>query len=130
VERVRTILIVDDDEEICDFLVFEFTRRGWRASFALDGDAAWARLGTESFDVVLSDVKMPVADGLTLLGRIRALAAAPVFILMSGYHEIERDDPRAAGVADIVNKPFGVEELFQSIERSLGKRSEGGGAGG
>ncbi len=124
-ERTRTVLIVDDDEEICDFLVFEFTRRGWLAVFARNGDAAWSRLTAELVDLVLSDVKMPQSDGLSLLGRVRALDRRPLFILMSGYHEVTRGDPRADGVDAIINKPFGVDELFQLIERALSARAGG-----
>ena len=113
----------------CDFLVFEFTRRGWLAVFALDGNAAWRRLGAERFDVVLSDVKMPVADGLSLLGRVRALADRPAFVLMSGYSELERGDARAADADGIINKPFGVEELLALVDRSLSRRAGAGAAG-
>ena len=126
-ERTRTVLIVDDDEEICDFLVYEFTRRGWFALFARNGDAAWSRLTAQLVDVVLSDVKMPVADGLSLLGRVRALERRPLFVLMSGYHEVQAGDPRAAGVDAIINKPFGTDELFALIERSLSVRAGAGG---
>lgn len=124
--RARSILIVDDDDEICDFLTFEFARRGWQAAFALDGDAAWACLTKQRFDVVVSDVRMPVSDGLSLLRRVRTLDVRPAFILMSGYTDIERMDPQSLDADAIVAKPFDVEELVQRVDLSLAKRLDAG----
>jgi two-component system, NtrC family, response regulator HydG len=127
VQRPRSILIVDDDEEICDLLSFEFKRRGWRPEVSHDGESAWARLAQGPVDVVVSDVKMPVADGLSLLARVGVLGARPVFILISGYSEIESSDTRARAADAVLTKPFDLEELVQAIDRSLSVRSSAGG---
>jgi DNA-binding NtrC family response regulator len=117
-ERSRSILIVDDDEGVCDLLVWEFARRGWAPTFAVDGEAAWARLREHPVDVVVSDVRMPAGDGLTLLARARTLAERPVFVLLTAYGPL--CEPAADGQ---LGKPFSVEELVALVDRCLTERA-------
>jgi DNA-binding response OmpR family regulator len=127
VEERRSILIVDDEEEICDFLVFEFHTRGWRAEFALDGESAWEKINRDPVDVVLSDVRMPVVDGFALLERVRGMPVQPAFLLVTGFSEIDDDAARAIGADGIVIKPFDVEELVRTLGRCLAGRAAVGG---
>jgi two-component system response regulator YesN len=127
----KSILIVDDEEDICDFLVYEFAARGWHTAFALDGESAWQHLRQEPVDVVVSDVKMPISDGLALLKRARGMNEPPVFLLITGYSALDERASAGDEQADaILAKPFSLDQLIQLVDRCLAERAATGAAGG
>lgn len=107
------ILIVDDDRPLADALRMLFADEGYTVSVAHDGAAALELLARESTDVVLTDVQMPVVDGLTLLGQIRARGLGVPVVLMSAGHL-----PVEAGAPFFV-KPFDADALLDMVARCL-----------
>ena len=66
------ILIVDDNERLCEILREEFVEEGYEVDMAHDGQAGIAALGAASYDLVVLDLRMPVMDGLDALGKMLA----------------------------------------------------------
>ena len=108
------VLLVDDEEGIREILAESLTDYGLRVKTASNGLEALVLLKEYRFDVVLSDIKMPKMDGLTLFTRIRSMDSArrPTLILMTGANESP-----VSGVADeILLKPFSVADFLKMVE--------------
>jgi len=119
------ILIADDDPLVVDSLRRVIERMNHEAVSAASVSAALEAVQSQSFDVVLCDVKMPDGSGLKVLSDIRASASAPEVIIMTGY-----GDPDGAELAikkgawDYLEKPLSVKEVTLVIERALQYRDK------
>ena len=122
-ERLR-ILVVDDDEDVRDFVETVLMREEIEACFAADGAAALALLGSREFDLLLTDVRMPGIDGHQLACRARALRPALRALFMSAYRDDRELDPALDG---FVEKPFRPRELLGCIFEIAGRRADRGG---
>ena len=114
----RRILIVDDDQLLRDSLKRHLARH-FAVATAADGREALTWLAHQEFDAVVSDVDMPVMDGLALRTEVmtRYPALGQRFLLMSGcVPHWRRIDPTIHFIA----KPFTIDELRQAIEEMLG----------
>ncbi|HET7853402.1 MAG TPA: response regulator [Candidatus Methylomirabilis sp.] len=136
-EKVSTslqarILVVDDDEGAREFLVDFLRRRGYSVERAPDGERAWTLLNAGPWcDLVITDLNMPVMDGLQLLQRIRERLLPVEVILWTaspGYGLNER--AQELKVVAVLTKGEGLDKLLRSVELALtaryGKRGEGG----
>jgi len=116
------ILVVDDEPDVCAFVCRGLELDGHETKTAADGAAALAALRASGadFDMLVSDIKMPVMDGIQL-----ALAAsrdwpAPTIVLMTAYA-----DQRARAhnldtmIADVLLKPFSLDELQARVRAAL-----------
>jgi CheY-like chemotaxis protein len=115
------VLIAEDEQPVRELLVRALALDGHDVEAAPDGAAALERLSTEGpFDLLLTDIRMPVMDGIAL-----ALAAARdnpdlAIILMTGYAgERERAQGLDALVHDVVLKPFSLAVIKQSLRQAL-----------
>jgi len=87
---VKRILFVDDESKILDGIrrMLHTERARWDLQFAVGGDAALKACEVGTFDVVISDMRMPGMDGATLLGHIRDRYPSTARIILSGYSEV------------------------------------------
>jgi PAS domain S-box-containing protein len=124
-EKCR-ILIVDDDPQVCALLTDLIQNEGYEVCSASDGASAWKLVESFGPDVVLSDVVMPVVDGIELCRQIKQdkrTACIPV-LLFSGQRNA-LDDSMAgltAGADDYLNVPFRNEELLVKVARLAERR--------
>ncbi|UCF79177.1 MAG: sigma-54-dependent Fis family transcriptional regulator, partial [Candidatus Eiseniibacteriota bacterium] len=79
------ILIVDDDETMCQFLSIMLTKEGYHVTTASDGQSAIEKVRDGNFDVAITDIKMPGMDGLQVLDAIKAIEPRIPVIIMTGY---------------------------------------------
>jgi HD-like signal output (HDOD) protein len=117
---MRRILFVDDDPNVLEGLrdALRSRRREWRMVFVDGGESALAELERDAYDVVVSDMRMPVMDGAELLSRVRRHQPHTVRIVLTGYADGD-GAARAATVAHrFLSKPCDVNELSSVIERS------------
>jgi HD-like signal output (HDOD) protein/ActR/RegA family two-component response regulator len=119
------ILFVDDEPNILQGLrrMLHGVAAAWDLEFALGGEAALAVLQERSFDVVVSDMRMPGMDGAALLARVKAQWPATVRIVLSGYSEHEHVLRSMHEVHQYLRKPFDSEQLKAVIGRSLRLRA-------
>jgi DNA-binding NtrC family response regulator len=83
------ILLVEDELNMARTLAKNLERAGHAVEHAPHGEAALARLGAASFDVVLTDLKMPVMDGMALLHAMHERGLGPAVVVLTGYGTIE-----------------------------------------
>ncbi|MBX9581856.1 MAG: response regulator transcription factor [Gemmataceae bacterium] len=118
------LLVVEDEDEIADFLVRGLREEGFTVERAADGHDGWHRLSTESWDVVLLDWWLPGVEGLTLLQRYRQSGrTTPVLFLTARDAIPDRVRGLDAGADDYLRKPFAFEELLARV-RALVRRPD------
>jgi len=114
------ILIVDDEELMRDSLSETLGRTGHSVDAVADGQGALARLGGSSYDLILTDLKMPGIDGLDLLRRVREESGDVPVVLMTAYATIETAvEAMKRGAFDYIVKPFDGDALRVVVDRAL-----------
>ena len=119
-----TVLIVDDEDGIRDFLRSAFQAEGYTVLVAGDGEAALQVCEACRPDVVLLDLMMPKLDGLGFLHEFRrrhGVDACPIIIMSAVSTAVEHAE--AAGVTGAVVKPFDLEDLIVMVEGALPQRA-------
>jgi DNA-binding NtrC family response regulator len=118
---VAKILIVDDDEQLRELLVEALTEAGHSVTTAGNGKDALVILGHQTFDLIVSDVQMPLMNGIELLQWVRANVKIPM-IMMSGFSRLlELIKPKDIGAKAFLPKPFQPEDLISVVENALTK---------
>ena len=112
------VLIVDDEETICEALCAWLTKEGYRVQAALSGAQALALLEEQYYDLFLLDIKMPGMDGLELLAKVREKQSDAVVIMITAHGSIQTAvEAMKRGASDYLCKPFDPEELTILMER-------------
>ncbi len=116
---VTRILVVDDEENLRHLLSEMLTHEGYEVVTACDGEEALARLTDESFDLVLSDVRMPRLDGWGFLGALSERNRPPVVIMMSAYGDRDTAlNVMKLGAYDYVSKPFTTDDVLLTLRKA------------
>src|SRR5689334_22998936 len=113
---MRTVLVIDDDDDVADLISDVLRDRGHTVFAAPDGEHALARLGAVGIDVILLDLSLPDMSGdefLEMRERVPRLATTRVVIL-SGSEEAST--MAASRNLAILRKPFGAQELLRVVE--------------
>lgn len=117
------ILVVEDDQDMRDFIEEILLEQGYAVSTAANGKEALDRIDETSFPIIVSDLKMPVMDGITLLAEISARdVLQPFVILITAFGDI--DDAIkliSRGAYDYIIKPFKMEQLLISVRKAAGE---------
>ena len=114
------VLVVDDEQSMCEFLHAELSTRGFDTIFRTNADEAFALLGAEEFDVVVTDLNMCGMGGLGLCTRIVENRPDIPVIVITAFGSLETAVATIrAGAFDFVTKPFNIDELLLAIERSI-----------
>ncbi len=114
------ILVVEDDKDMRDFIQEILVERGYRVTPAANGKEALDRLDERNFSIIVSDLKMPIMDGITLLDKINTREAIkPFIILITAFGDIE-DAVKLInkGAYDYLIKPFKMEQLMIAVKRA------------
>ncbi len=114
----RNILVVDDDNYIRLFLEETLVNSGYKVEQAENGEAALAMVKNSLPDLVLSDLKMPKMDGLTLLTELQKLEHPPGVIIITAYGTVETAvEAMKNGAFDYLTKPFSITEINSRLSR-------------
>ncbi len=114
------VLVVDDEKVIREILSDFLSLEGFFVSTAPDGLAALECLKEESFDMVISDLKMPNIGGLELLEKIKLEHENILTVIMTGFGTVETAiEAMKKGAYDYILKPFNVEEVIHIVHRGL-----------
>nr|WP_320017428.1 HD domain-containing phosphohydrolase [uncultured Desulfobacter sp.] len=117
-----SLLLVDDEASLLRLFKSTLGRSGYHCQVADNGEAALQLLEKQPFDVVVTDIAMPVMDGMALTKKVIESYGANV-IVMTGKSDIYKYDQFISiGASDFVEKPFTVEELELRIRRVLNER--------
>ena len=117
------VFLVDDDASLCETLALGLSKRGYEVAWATAADAAFARLLAEDFDVVVTDVRMPGTDGLSLCQRVAANRPDVPVIVMTAFGSFDAAVAAIrAGAYDFISKPVLLDVLAIAIERAARTR--------
>jgi two-component system, OmpR family, response regulator CpxR len=117
--RSRAILMVDDDESLCE-LVQEFLHReGYTVTAVHDGASGLGAALEGNFGLVILDVMLPVLDGFAVLRQLRRQSTVPVIMLTARASEQDRVGGLGEGADDYLVKPFAAAELLARIRAVL-----------
>lgn len=119
------VLLVEDEALISDDISAALRDAGFIVDLARDGEDAWFKGDTESYDAIILDLGLPRMDGLSVLKRWRAAGmVTPILILSARGSWMERVDGIEAGADDYLPKPFEMAELIVRL-RALIRRAAG-----
>ena len=117
------VLIVDDDPQVRAVLSDVFQLTGYLPAVAENGKEGLERFRVERFPLVLTDIKMPIMDGIELFENVRALDPDTAVIILTGVGEIKTAiETLKAGAYDFIMKPVDLDELVIAAERALERR--------
>ncbi len=114
--RAPTVLIVDDEKALREFVQRNLEIRGFHTLSAANGLEALTIFRTQNIDLVILDLMMPHMDGLETILRIRQNSVVPIIVLSALGEEAEKIQALNLGADDYLTKPFGVGELLARIQ--------------
>jgi DNA-binding response OmpR family regulator len=114
-----SLLLVDDDKELCEMMKEFFARAGHRLDCEYDGRRGLACAASGTYDLVILDVMLPVIDGFSVLQQLRRRKDVPVILLTARVQHHDRILGLNAGADDYLPKPFDPDELHARIRAVL-----------
>src|SRR5579872_6279233 len=117
------ILVVDDQQEICDVVKDYLTGEGYLVSTAHDGSAMRRVLGQAHIDLVILDLMLPGEDGLSLARELRSESGIGIIILTGRGETVDRIIGLEMGADDYLPKPFHLRELLARVKSVLRRAS-------
>src|SRR3954471_13333388 len=122
-----TILVVDDEAEICDLVSYTLAREGYRVLQEHDGQAGLNRIFQSAPDLLILDLLLPKMSGLEVLGSIRGESRSrslPLLVLTARRTEMDKLIGFERGADDYLTKPFSPKELVARVQAIL-RRTRG-----
>jgi DNA-binding NtrC family response regulator len=120
---MEKILIVEDDENTRALLEETLNRWGYSTVCAENGEVGWEKFRSQSFSLVITDIRMPMLDGLTLLKRIKKHDAKASIIVITGYPSVDSAvESLIAGADSYIVKPVNLDDLQAKIQKSFDNR--------
>ena len=124
-EQAIRVLIVDDEDDFRETLVKRLKARHFAAEGASGGDRALALLETQTFDVIVLDVKMPGLDGIETLRRVKQQHPETAVIMLTGHASVEFGlQGMQLGAFDYMMKPAPIDALVDTIGQAFRKKSD------
>jgi diguanylate cyclase (GGDEF)-like protein len=123
-ERLHRILVVDDEEVVCRFLKRILDGDRHQVEVCGGGQEAIAKLEEDSFDLIITDLKMPGVDGMGVLRKAKELDSLCEVIVITAYASVESAvEVMKLGAYDYISKPFNVDRIRIVVDKALEKRS-------
>jgi len=117
------ILVVDDDPLMLDFLKEALLRQGYNVDTAEDGEEALRKVEEKGYDLVITDVRMPGVDGMTVLESVKRDFADTEVVVITAYGTIRNAvEAMKMGAYDYLTKPFSVDEVEVVVNRALERK--------
>lgn len=114
----KTALIVDDSTSIRQMVSFTMQEAGFTVLEGSNGQEAIDKVAGQKVDIVITDLNMPVMDGMTLIRTLRAMPAfkfTPILMLTTESQDAKKQEGKAAGATGWIVKPFNPEKLLQVV---------------
>lgn len=120
--ETKSILIVDDEKNICLTLFQALETLGVETDTALNGEEALAKLKNKEFGLILLDLKMPGMDGMEVLRQVREIRPDIHIIIITAYGTVESAvEAMKLGAVDFIQKPFSAEEIRELVSRVMNR---------
>ncbi|HTX42508.1 MAG TPA: response regulator [Acidobacteriaceae bacterium] len=117
---MKQLLTVDDSASVRQMVTFTLSRAGFEAAEAGDGREGLQQAGARKFDLVITDLNMPVMDGIEMIAALRKLpgyAFTPILMLTTESQAEKKDAGRRAGATGWIVKPFQAEQLLSVVQK-------------
>ncbi|MFP4059919.1 MAG: response regulator [Bacteroidales bacterium] len=118
----QTILIVDDSESIRAVIIFVLEDAGYKVLFAENGQDALGMLNGRSIDLIITDLHMPVMDGIDFIKHARELDAyksTPILFLTTDNADNMKTEAKKAGATGWIIKPFVHEKFLAAVRKVI-----------
>ena len=115
----QTILIIEDENTICNFISTTLLANDYKVLKASNGKEAISSFSSYCPDVILLDLGLPDMDGLDVLKKIRSWSSVPIIIVSARDQEKEKVTALDLGADDYITKPFGTSELLARIRTAI-----------
>ncbi len=116
----KSVLVVDDEMLVRWAIEKALDQKNLTVSAAPNGQVAIKKIAEKNFDLVITDLLMPGLDGIELAKKIRELRPESKVLLITAYSKIlDRDKAREAGIVDIIEKPFMVNDVKNKVNALL-----------
>ena len=116
----HTILVVDDDDTLRAALLWDLKRKGYQTLEAANGEIAFQLTRTHKVDMVLTDIRMPVCDGIELLKRLKhSHVDIPIVMFISGFSDLTPEEASDQGAEAVFTKPFDRKALLAAIQSAV-----------
>lgn len=115
----ETILVVEDDVQIRNFIVYALKTEGFNCVTAGNAAGALKKLVSENADMMLLDLGLPDADGMEVIRRVREWSELPILVVSARDQDREKAAALDAGADDYLTKPFSATELLARIRVAL-----------
>jgi len=119
--HLESILIVDDDINLCKVLSEELSEVGYKTSYVNNADSLFEYLADgKDADLILLDLKMPIKDGFYVLARFQKEKINKKVIVLTAYSDLKSAMESAKlGASDFISKPYDIDELIITIRKVL-----------
>ncbi len=120
---MSTLLIVDDEQSMRDFLAIMLKKEGYEVDMVEDGDEAIKAIEEDIYDLVITDIKMPGRSGLEVLRHVKQISPGTLVIVITAFSSTE--DAVSAmkqGALDYITKPFEIEKIKLVIKNALARK--------
>ena len=115
----RTILVIEDEQNINDILTFSLAKEGYKTLSALDGITGLEMALSQNPDLILLDVMLPGLDGWEVCKKIRESSQVPIIMLTAREDEIDKILGLELGADDYITKPYSMRELAARVKANL-----------
>ena len=124
-DKKKSILVVDDDADICNTLVDIFNAEGYVTDVAYNAGAAIEKMQTSGFDILLTDIRMENMDGLQLVRKVAQINPKIIIFMMTAYPRDSRiNEACTSGVVKVFEKPFEVNDMLEIFKNEIAKRDK------
>ncbi|AZU62195.1 sigma-54-dependent transcriptional regulator [Neobacillus mesonae] len=114
------ILIVDDEKDLVDLLVFRLRRKGYEVDFALNAEDAVPLIHEHYYDLAIYDIRLPKMNGIALLKETKKIQSEIQVIMLTGHGTIETAiEAIRQGAFDYITKPYNLSELEMALEKAI-----------
>ena len=121
---MHSILVVDDEKGIREFLEITLKKEGYEVTLSSNGEEAVELCQKREFDIVLADIKMPKGDGHMVLRKVKKLWPETIIILITAYGSLESAiEAMKDGAYDYISKPFRSDEILLTLMKANERES-------
>lgn len=114
-----SVLVIEDEKSICDFIAKTLNASDYKAVTAGSGKEGLAILTSALPDLVLLDLGLPDMDGIDIIKQTREWSSLPIIVISARVQEREKVAALDAGADDYITKPFGTDELLARIRTAI-----------
>ncbi|MDP6180375.1 MAG: response regulator [Desulfatiglandales bacterium] len=119
-DEVQTILVVDDEKSMREFLEIMLAKEGYQIFLAASGEEAFQILERKKLDLIVTDIRMKDIDGIEVLKKAKGRSPKTMVVMVSAFASAETAvEAMKEGAYDYMQKPFKVEELKKIVKDAI-----------